>query len=182
MLSTVPAPCNLRKEPLNFSGFVWRRSLSNLLFMCFGVCTRTGKIDCGGNDTYRNMTVHFYGFAYHVYSVEDSTCRALEGEGHHHFQLNDVVHHASCKYVVRVSGWTAVPTNTVTMVIQIEKSSDVSPGRHRFCSRCWSGKMPLEGNCLSLHKYSIDGRRVKMAQGHFDLMESAPCQFMLPHQ
>ncbi len=38
--------------------------------------------------------------------------------------------------------------------------------------RCWSDKMPLEGNCLSLH--ILDGRWVKMAQGQFAMEGKCP--------
>ena len=60
-----------------------------------------GTIDCGTVEE-KNMTIHHYGFGVDMYAVEDSTCKAVEGEGHHHFILQDVMTDSACTNVVHV--------------------------------------------------------------------------------
>ena len=61
----------------------------------------SGKIDCGTVDE-KKMTIHHYGFGEAMYLVENSTCKAMAGAGHHHFVLNDLMADSCCSKVVHV--------------------------------------------------------------------------------
>ncbi len=64
-------------------------------------CFTKGEIECGTQEE-KNMTIHHYGFGYLMYAQEDSTCMAVQGEGHHHFVLYDVMNSTICKDFVHV--------------------------------------------------------------------------------
>ena len=92
--SLLPKPNSHSLLCLDFFSIRWVLHLGEKLFI-------SGKIDCGTVEE-RTMTIHHYGFGEAMYAVEDSTCKAVPGEGHHHFILKDVMADSACTNVVHV--------------------------------------------------------------------------------
>ena len=62
----------------------------------------SGELECGTIDN-KSMTIHHYGFGSAMYAVNDSSCKAVVGEGHHHFVMFDVKSDPQCAPYVHVS-------------------------------------------------------------------------------
>ena len=49
------------------------------------------------------MTIHYYGVGFSMYAVKNSACKAVEGEGHHHFVMYNVTSIPACSKHLHVS-------------------------------------------------------------------------------